>query len=263
MKASKLVVAKAGTNFLCPESSGLEFGKSNIFEDMALQTKQLFRDKIPVVWVSSGAVGFGRKRYRQLGNEFLPNEKREAAGFGARHLLNAWGNAFESYGMDIAQIWVTYEPSGVILNAGDIKEMIIFYVGHGIVPIINYNDVVSGKELELGDNDHLAVEIGNLVNADSLLFLTEKGGVYSLDSAGSLHKRYCEVDAKNLPTCVSEISFGGNGGMHSKLEKAACFYANGIRCVSIANFDIENVLIRFAHGESVGTMIGTSNILYT
>ena len=97
---NKLIVAKAGTNFLSPENS-----KSGIFEEMASQTALLFKDKIQVVWISSAAVGFGRKRYTNLfGKEFLPNEKREAAGVGARHLLNAWGNAFEPYSMDVAQI---------------------------------------------------------------------------------------------------------------------------------------------------------------
>ena len=258
---SKLIIAKAGTNFLNPLECNFE--KYNIFSEMALQTEQLFREKIQVAWISSGAVGLGRRRYPCLsGQKFLPNEKREAAGLGARHLLNAWGDAFEPYGMDVAQVWVTYEPDGVISNATDIKEKIMFYVAHRIVPIINYNDVVSSKELELGDNDHLAVLIAELIGADTLIFLTKEGGVYSCGSGGFLHKRYRQVNAKNPPACSLEISSGGTGGMCSKLEGAVRFYLNGTRRVSIAGNDTKEVLIKIAHCKPVGTMIGTLNILY-
>ena len=51
----------------------------------------------------------------------------------------------------------------------------------GVIPIINENDSVSSEEIRFGDNDTLAALVSNLIDADLLILLTDKNGLYSAD----------------------------------------------------------------------------------
>ena len=51
----------------------------------------------------------------------------------------------------------------------------------GVVPIINENDSVVVDEIKFGDNDRLAVITTNLVEADLLIVLTDRNGLYEAD----------------------------------------------------------------------------------
>ena len=51
----------------------------------------------------------------------------------------------------------------------------------GIVPVVNENDTVVTEEIQFGDNDSLGALVGNLVEADHLVILTDQEGLYEAD----------------------------------------------------------------------------------
>ena len=50
-----------------------------------------------------------------------------------------------------------------------------------MIPIINENDSVITEEIRFGDNDSLAALVANLIDADVLLLLTDRDGLYNAD----------------------------------------------------------------------------------
>ena len=54
-------------------------------------------------------------------------------------------------------------------------------LAHGVLPIINENDVVVVDEIRVGDNDTLSALAANLVDADLLLILSDIDGLYTAD----------------------------------------------------------------------------------
>jgi glutamate 5-kinase len=60
------------------------------------------------------------------------------------------------------------------LNA---RNTLVKLLSHGVVPIINENDVVSFTELKFGDNDKLSALVASLLPADLLVILTSVEGV--------------------------------------------------------------------------------------
>ena len=51
----------------------------------------------------------------------------------------------------------------------------------GAIPVINENDTVTTEEIRLGDNDTLAALVANLVEADTLVLLTDQSGLFTQD----------------------------------------------------------------------------------
>ena len=157
--------------------------------------------------------------------------KKDLAGIGARHLMNRWGDAFDLYRKEVDQVWVTF---GNWHNPGQkrsIKLNILNCLESGVViPVINEADVISDREIKLmergfSENDKLARMIAFLVEADAILFLTDKGGIYTKDPRKS-HKAklYKEISAWADPKVIG-ISNGssenGTGGMIAKWKEAS------------------------------------------
>ncbi|TSC53412.1 MAG: glutamate 5-kinase [Parcubacteria group bacterium LiPW_39] len=256
------LVVKFGTANLC--SNGQL--NQDIFNDFAKQIAELQNQGIEVVVVSSGAIKAGRESMENLvgANTIHHLDKKDLAGIGARHLLNRWGNAFENYGEEVGQVWVTF---GNWANEGEknsIQSSIFDYLKSGVVPVLNENDVVSDREIKLMDkriseNDRLAKMVASLVGADAVLFLTEEGGIYEEDpKINSQARLYEEVSTQAKPELIgisSGTSGSGTGGMMAKWKEASRCAKKGM-LVAIAGNE-ENVILKFAQGKTVGTRIGT------
>jgi len=267
-KRSK-VVLKFGTEALVGKS-----GKSKrkldqrIFNGVAGQVALLYREqRADVVIVSSGAIKAGKESMERLGINFNDTNlsKGETASVGMTHLLNRWRHAFMSFKILTAPFWITYanwlsEPERRSVCSG-----ILCCSHQGIVPIVNENDVVSANEIELmekgiSENDQLALMVASLIDADAVLFLTDVGGVYETDPRiKSSARMYEEIDAgtaQALYDSFSGASSNGSGGIKAKLSSALRCFNDGRR-VAIAGLD-DNVIVDFAKGKPVGTMIGPS-----
>ena len=77
----------------------------------------------------------------------------------------------------VAQILLTHDDLQHHERHLNARNTLVTLLGHGIVPIINENDVVSFTELKFGDNDKLSALVASLLPADLLIIFTTVDGV--------------------------------------------------------------------------------------
>jgi glutamate 5-kinase len=184
--------------------------------------------------------------------------KQAAAAVGQTTLMRAYERAFEKRGLKVGQLLLThedFESRERYLNAKNTLETLL---SRGIVPIINENDTVATEEIRLGDNDHLAALVTQLMGADLLLLLTDKDGLYTRDPDR-------HPDAKRIPLLAGidddliraagrRSGEVGTGGMGTKLRAARVVAAGGTPVV-IASGLSRRSLLDVLDGKEAGTLI--------
>jgi len=267
-KLIRRIVVKIGTANLCDESGQLN---QKTFNSFARQIAILVARGLQVVIVSSGAIKAGKESVRRLDlfKEAGQLHKKDFAGVGARHLMNKWGRAFEIYGKEVGQVWVTFANWKHKGEKKSIRSSLINYLNSRVViPIVNEADVISDREIILMDrgfseNDKLARMVVRLVEADAIIFLTEAGGIYNADPNCSKKARiYEEIDARTLPSLIgisSKTSKTSTGGMEPKFKHAVWCHKEGIATAIDGNS--RDVILRFAAVKNVGTKIGSKTKL--
>ena len=114
---------------------------------------------------------------------------------------------------------------------------------NGVIPIVNENDTVSVTELMFTDNDELSGLIATMMDADTLVILSNVDGIYDGDPKSPQSKiiptlRY-DQDLSHY--IQAQKSGFGRGGMLTKGNIARKVAEEGIRVI-IANGARENVL---------------------
>ena len=236
----------------------VKFGTAVLFKDegfvkAAPQIIQLMKEGVRIVVVSSGSIEAGRERLLELGRNAKEVSDKTLASLGSRVLLNRWSEVLSPF-TDVGQLWLTYGNWQDRGEKTSIEREIQNLLRCLLVPLINENDVVSDAELVqyqmgIGENDRLARMVAELVKADSILFLTEAGGVYGENTL--LQELTVQVASRILPWEIT--SQQGRGGMPKKVEEALMCARKGMR-VAIAGLT-EDSIIRFVHGEHVGTIV--------
>jgi len=187
----------------------------------------------PVVLVSSGAIGLGR---RTLGLARRPTSLAEAqacAAVGQIQLARLWAEAWAAHDRVAAQVLLTLgdlEQRGRYLNARNTLEMLL---ERGAVPIINENDTVATGEIRFGDNDRLSARVAQLVGAGLLVLLSDVDGLYDADPRSVAEaRRVPEVQTIDASVerlaGAAEATGYGTGGMVSKLAAARVATEAGI-----------------------------------
>jgi glutamate 5-kinase len=201
------IIVKLGSGTLTDESPGL---RETTIRSLAAQVAIISGARgIQVVVVTSGAIAAGRKKLGMAGRPRTVALKQAAAAVGQTTLMRAYERAFEKRGLIVGQLLLThedFESRERYINARNTLETLL---SRGIVPIINENDTVATEEIRLGDNDHLAALVTQLMGADLLLLLTDSEGLYTRDP-----HRY--PDALRIPILskVDEDLIRSAGGMH-------------------------------------------------
>ena len=115
---------------------------------------------------------------------------------------------------------------------------------NGVLPIVNENDTVSVTELMFTDNDELSGLIAQMMEADTLILLSNIDGIYTGNPADPQALLIKEVDpGTDLSQYIqTEKSSAGRGGMQSKYATASKIQSSGIRVI-IANGKRENILV--------------------
>ncbi len=128
----------------------------------------------------------------------------------------------------------------------------------GVIPIINENDTVATDEIRFGDNDTLAALVTNLIEADVLIILTDQAGLYSSDprrdSAATLIEEASAGEAELEKMAGGAGSAIGLGGMLTKVLAAKRAARSGAH-TAIASGHEDNILVRLARGERIGTLL--------
>jgi glutamate 5-kinase len=250
LQAVKRIVVKLGTQLLSDTQGRLDAG---FVASIAAQVAELRRSGVLVTIVSSGAVGAGLRELKLTRRPADIAKLQAVAAVGQRRLMDVWADAFEPFGLPVAQLLITREDIDDRTRFLNVRNTILAAHDLGAVPIINENDTISTDELvkiTFGDNDILAALVANAMRANLLVLLTVVDGV--LDAQGKAVRLVKSADeARELVR--SETSSLGKGGMSSKVEAARMVTGVG-EVMIIANGRDPDVLPRILRGEEVGTL---------
>jgi len=248
------VIVKIGSSLLTNTKSGI---CTSMISHVAEQVYALQQTGIQVCIVSSGAVAIGRVHLGWLGKTLSVHEKQAAAAVGQSGLMEAYGQAFAEYDMQVAQMLLTKDDlrhRRRYLNASNTSETLF---SAGVVPIVNENDTVVVEEIKFGDNDNLGALVGLLVNADLLVMMTDVDGLYDANPNQDKTAKRCSmihaVDADVLAMAGGSDSQFGTGGMLSKLSAAEIATRGGV-ATAIVNGGQQDVLKALMTGDDVGTL---------
>ncbi|MBI9049682.1 MAG: glutamate 5-kinase [Anaerolineaceae bacterium] len=211
-----------------------------------------------VILVSSGAVAAGREalHFPDLPG-FIP-VKQMLSAIGQPRLMAIYTQMFDIYNKTVAQILLTRSDTSHrqrYLNARNTLEALLM---RGIIPIVNENDTIATHEIHVGDNDNLSAMVGNLIEADLLILLTDQKGLYTSDPHQDTKAELIpEITGPEIPDWVwkaaGTVSNGvGTGGMLTKLQAADLARRSGTKVV-ICNGLQADVLHKALNGEAEGT----------
>ena len=246
------IVVKLGTGILTDSRKQPDLAQ---MEQLAAQVAEQRQAGREIVLVSSGAVGAGMGA---LGFHKRPGglaELQACAAVGQSRLMAIYDKLFGVHGLSVAQILLTHEDLAHHERHLNARNSLVTLLDHGIIPIINENDVVSFTELKFGDNDRLSALVASLLPADLLIILTTVDGV--LENFGKANPRTIPVIERVDPAL--ENAAGGTdsatavGGMASKIQAAKIAMRSGIPLV-IASGRKKRVLARVLAAEEEGTL---------
>ncbi len=241
----KRLVIKIGSNVLTRADGTLDTTRISSIVD---QVEALRRDGAQVILVSSGAVACGRSllgREASAGAHRLdPVEQRQLySAVGQVQLIGLYSRLFKDWGTTIGQVLTMKESFSTRREYLNQRACMEVMLANNVVPIINENDTVSVTELMFTDNDELSGLVASMMDADTLLILTNVDGIYD----GPVSDKSSKVIEKVYPGDDISGSIGtqksgfGRGGMLSKYSIAARAAEEGIR-VLIANGKREGIV---------------------
>lgn len=251
--SSRRLVIKVGSSLVTNEGRGLDI---EAVEHWSRQIAALHAQGRQVVLVSSGAIAEGMARLGWPRRPSAMHELQAAAAVGQMGLVQAYEVAFARHGIRTAQILLTHEDLADRRRYLNARSTIYALLGLGVVPIVNENDTVVTDEIRLGDNDTLGALVTNLIEAETLVILTDQTGLYTADPRKDPSAELIRVaragDAELEKMAGGSGTAIGTGGMLTKVL-AARRAANSGGHTIIASGREPNVLLRLAEGERIGT----------
>ena len=257
-RANKRLVVKVGTNTL---TAGGESLRRPRMIEMVRQVARLVQEGHEVALVSSGAIVAGREAL-QVGRDGkdIPF-KQVLAAVGQVRLMQIWDQLFSLYEVTVAQTLLTRADLADRQRYLNARNTLLALLDRHVVPIINENDVVAVEEIKIGDNDNLSALVANLIDADLLILLTDQAGLYTADprrdASATLITEVPVISEEIVALAAGAGTVRGTGGMLTKVQAARVATESGVT-VLVADGATENVLIRAAAGDSVGTRFPTS-----
>jgi len=214
-------VVKIGSALLTNDGLGLDTDAIAHWVEQLAVLKQRGYD---IVLVSSGSVAEGLVR---LGWSKRPDELcqlQAAAAVGQMGLVQAYEQEFQKYDLNTAQILLTHDDLSNRTRYLNARNTINTLIQVDAVPIINENDTVVTDEIRFGDNDTLAGLVANLIQADTLIILTDQQGLYSADpriNPGAKFISAASASDDDVLAMASPSGGGlGRGGMQTKIKAA-------------------------------------------
>ena len=222
-----IVVIKIGTGVLTREQDGTLDEASLV--RLVTSISELVAEGVPVVMVSSGAVGAGVSALQLDGYPDDTASRQACAAVGQTRLMHAYENLFQKFRLNVAQILLTAADLESGQRSGLVMDTLhrLLQVGN-IVPIINENDSVAVEELRVGDNDMLSAKVAKLLKARLLVMLSTVDGLQRAD--GSTVDLVTDIDdvASHVRADHGKFSIGG---MASKLLAVRTAVDSGVETV--------------------------------
>ena len=247
-------VVKIGSSLLTSPGSGLALeAVAGWVDDIAW----LRASGVEVVLVSSGAVAEGMARLGMRERPTSVHELQAAAAVGQMGLVQMYESHFQRHSLHTAQVLLTHDDLRNRERYLNARSTLHALLELGVVPVVNENDTVVTDEIRFGDNDTLAALVANLIQANTLLIMTDQAGLYDRDPRE-------HADAKLIPRgragdagllgFAGQGSALGRGGMITKLEAARGAARSGASTVIAAGAE-EGVIRRLYEGAVVGTLL--------
>ena len=198
----------------------------------------------------------GEKHYGIFNRPKTLQEIQACAAVGQCKLMINYQKLFSEYDTKVAQVLITKTNTDKAIKniTNTFRELLKF----GVVPIVNENDAVATDEIEFGDNDTLSAIVAALIDADLLILLTDKDGLYTDDPSINPNAKFIETvcdnreDIKNMAKKTSDSDVG-TGGMYTKILAANIANDYGTDMI-IANSKDVNVINKIIQGEKHGTL---------
>ncbi|OWT74601.1 MULTISPECIES: glutamate 5-kinase [unclassified Achromobacter] len=251
--AANRLVAKVGSSLVTNEGRGLDRAA---VAHWAAQIASLRQQGKQIVLVSSGAIAEGMARLGWRKRPSVMHELQAAAAVGQMGLAQAYEAAFAEHGLRTAQVLLTHEDLADRRRYLNARSTLFALLRLGVVPIVNENDTVVTDEIRFGDNDTLGALVTNLIEADSLIILTDQRGLYESDPRKNPDARFvghAQAGDPELEAMAGGAGSGiGTGGMLTKILAAKRAAHSGAHTV-IASGRERDVLVRLSQGECIGS----------
>src|SRR5450830_507208 len=248
-------VVKIGSALLTADGKGLDRAAMSVWVE---QMVALHEAGVELVLVSSGAVAAGMSRLGWTARPSAMHELQAAAAIGQMGLVQAWESSFAEHGLHTAQILLTHDDLSDRKRYLNARSTLRALVELKAIPVINENDTVVTDEIRFGDNDTLAALVANLVEADLLVILTDRDGMFDADPRNNPDAKLiyeARADDPALDAVAGSVGGAlGRGGMQTKLRAARLAARSGAHTIIVGG-RLERVLDRLKAGERIGTLL--------
>jgi glutamate 5-kinase len=235
---------KLGSNIITSKT-----GKINekIILEVCRQVAYLMKNNHEVFIVSSGAVASDAKKHRS---------KNLRAGVGQIKLTNYYQKFFQIFKIEVSQHLFT-DREVIGKNNSIAKNTLLEAMREKVVPIINGNDVIDGKELKAleicADNDTLFKSVCLLLKADLAIVGFGKKGL--VDDRNKIVR---EVSCQDIKKAISYAKKGsllghGDNGMKTKIKVMGEMAQKGIIAVLAPGKEADFILRAIRGDNNFGT----------
>lgn len=288
LKDANLIVIKAGTSVVSYESGYPCISRMASIVEPAVD---LAREGKQVVIVTSGAVGCGRRMLRNAGLmrhtgangiddqkttlrkahnssqalDSIPDRQEQVsynsacAAAGQMSLMTLYDTMFSAFDVPTSQLLVTSFDFHNEERRANVQYVISQLLSMGIVPLINENDAVSANQgyntfgKGFSDNDSLASQVSNVMQADLLVLLTDVSGCFTAPPSMPGSQLIDVFDKKSF-FLEGTKSAQGRGGMAAKVDAAMNAVQKETQACVIASGRDPDVLNSIFAGDKKGTL---------
>lgn len=235
------IVIKVGSNVLTRKDGKLDVTRMSALVD---QIAWLRQQGYEVILVSSGAMASGHGELRVEHSLDSVEQRQLYSAVGQVKLVGLYYDLFREFGIHIGQVLTmkeNFEPGEQFKNQ---RACMTVMLENSVLPIVNENDTVSITELMFTDNDELSGLIAQMMQAETLILLSNIDGIFTTHPDDPQAELIREVaPGRDLSEYIQpEKSAFGRGGMHSKYTTASQVSRQGIRVI-IANGERDDILI--------------------
>jgi glutamate 5-kinase len=235
LKDSKIIVIKIGSSLLIDKNKKI---RQRWLSEFAKDIRDLINQNKKVIIVSSGAIAMGCKKLNLSKKNLKLDKSQAVASIGQILLMNLFTKTFVKSKINISQILLTLEDTEQRRRALNAKRTFDNLFQLNFVPIVNENDSIATSEIKYGDNDRLASRVAQISGADSLILLSDVGGLYTKNPKiyknAKLFKQIKNIDKEIERIATKSISEHGTGGMRTKIDAARICQLSGCQ-MAIAN----------------------------
>ncbi len=235
LKNSKTIIIKIGSSLLVDKNKKV---RKKWLLSFAKDIQNLRNKNKKVVIVSSGAIALGCIKMNYNKKNLKLDKSQAVASIGQIELMNLFSNTFSKYNLNISQILLTLEDTEERRRSLNAKRTFENLFNLNFIPIVNENDTIATTEIKYGDNDRLASRVTQIINADTLVLLSDVDGLYNKNPKLFKNAKLIKK-VQNFNEDLKDIDFKGinefgSGGMNTKIEAAKICQLSGCDMI-IAN----------------------------